>query len=63
MKRPRIRIIGIKEGEEMQLKNTENILNKIIEENFPRLKKRYVNWHKRTLENTKYAETNSVLII
>ena len=38
MKRPNLRIIGIKEGE-VQLKSTENIFNKIIEENFPNLKK------------------------
>ena len=37
MKRPNIRIIGI-EGEKLQLKGTENIFNKIIE-NFPNLKK------------------------
>ncbi|KAL6084523.1 hypothetical protein STEG23_028881 [Scotinomys teguina] len=39
MKRPNIRIIRIEEGEEYQLKGTENIFNKIIEENFPNLKK------------------------
>ncbi|MBV2134258.1 hypothetical protein KRX52_15875 [Pseudomonas sp. MAP12] len=39
MKRPNLRIIGIEEGEEIQLKGTENIFNKIIEENFPNLKK------------------------
>ncbi|KAL6030381.1 hypothetical protein STEG23_024291 [Scotinomys teguina] len=39
MKRPNIRIIGIEEGEEYQLKGTENIFNKIIEENFNYLKK------------------------
>ncbi|KAL6087923.1 hypothetical protein STEG23_014461 [Scotinomys teguina] len=38
MKRPNIRIIGIEEGEEYQLKGMENIFNKIIEENFPNLK-------------------------
>ena len=38
MKRPNLRI-GIKEGEELQLKGTENICNKIIEENFTNLKK------------------------
>ncbi|KAL6052546.1 hypothetical protein STEG23_025296 [Scotinomys teguina] len=40
MKRSNIRIIGIEEGEEYQLKGTENIFNKIIEENFPNLKKK-----------------------
>ncbi|MBV2151090.1 hypothetical protein KRZ98_23105 [Sphingobium sp. AS12] len=39
MKRPNLRIIGIEEGEETQLKGAENIFNKIIEENFPNLKK------------------------
>ena len=38
MKRPNLRIIGVEE-EELQLKGTENIFNKIIEENFPNLKK------------------------
>ncbi|KAL6088545.1 hypothetical protein STEG23_002640 [Scotinomys teguina] len=39
IKRPNLRIIGIEEGEEYHLKGTENIFNKIIEENFPNLKK------------------------
>ncbi|ERE73973.1 Transposase, L1 containing protein [Cricetulus griseus] len=39
MKRPNLRIIGIEEGEEIQLKGAENISNTIIEENFPNLKK------------------------
>ena len=38
MKRSNLRIIGIEEGE-VQLKSTENIFNKVIEENFPNLKK------------------------
>ncbi|KAL6082496.1 hypothetical protein STEG23_002745 [Scotinomys teguina] len=38
MKMPNLKIIGI-EGEEYQLKGTENIFNKIIEDNFPSLKK------------------------
>ena len=37
MKRPNLRIIGTEEGA-VQLKTTENIFNKIIEENFPNLK-------------------------
>ena len=32
------KIIGIEEGE-IQLKGTENIFNKVVEENFPNLKK------------------------
>ena len=39
MKRPNLRIIVIEEGQEPQLQGPENILNKIIEENFPNLKK------------------------
>ena len=39
MKRPNLRIIGIEEGEESQLQGSENILNNIIEENFPNQKK------------------------
>ena len=42
MKRPNLKIIGIEEGEESQLKGTENIFNKIIEENFPNLKEEMV---------------------
>ena len=38
MKRPNLRIIEV-EGEEYQLKGPENIFNKIVEENFPNLKK------------------------
>ena len=39
MKRPNLRIIGVEEGEDLQLKGPENIFNKIIEENFPNLNK------------------------
>ena len=39
MKRPNLRKIGIEEGKETQLNGAENIFNKIIEENFPNLKK------------------------
>jgi hypothetical protein len=39
MKRPNLRIIGIKEGEDFHLQGTENIFNKIMEENFPSPKK------------------------
>ena len=39
MKRSNLIIIGIQEGGEVQLNSTENIFNKIIEENFPNLKK------------------------
>jgi hypothetical protein len=39
MRRPNLRIIGINENENSQLKGTVDIFNKLIEENFPSLKK------------------------
>ncbi len=39
MRRPKLRIIGIDENEDFQLKGPVNTFNKIIEENFPTLKK------------------------
>jgi hypothetical protein len=39
MRRPNLRIIDIDEKEDFQLKGPLNIFNKIIEENFPNLKK------------------------
>jgi hypothetical protein len=39
MRRPNLRIIGIKEREDSQLKGPVNFFNKIIEENFLSLKK------------------------
>ena len=39
MRRPNLRIIGIEESEDSQLKGPVNSFNKIIEENFPNLKK------------------------
>jgi hypothetical protein len=39
MRRTNLRIIGIDENEDCQLKGPVNIFNKIIEENFPNLKK------------------------
>ena len=47
MKRPKLKIIGIEEGEESQLKGPENIFNKIIEENFPNLKEEMVIMYKK----------------
>jgi hypothetical protein len=37
--RPNLRIIGIEESDDSQLKGPVNNLNKIIEENIPNLKK------------------------
>jgi chromosome segregation ATPase len=39
MRRPNLRIRGVDENEDFQLKGPANIFNKIIEENFPNLKK------------------------
>ena len=39
MRRANLQIIGVDENEDFQLKGPENIFNKIIEENFPNLKK------------------------
>jgi hypothetical protein len=39
MRRPNLWIIGVDENEVFQLKGPGNIFNKIIEENFPNLKK------------------------
>jgi hypothetical protein len=39
MKRPNLRIIGIEEKDDFQLKGPVNIFSKIIEENFPNLQK------------------------
>jgi hypothetical protein len=38
MRRPNLWITGVDENEDFQFKGPENILNKIIEENFPYLK-------------------------
>ena len=40
MKRQNLRIVRIEENEDSQLKRPENVFNKIIEENFPNIKKR-----------------------
>ena len=39
MRRTNLRIIGMDDKEDFQLKGPANIFNKIIEENFPKLKK------------------------
>ena len=39
MRRPNLWIIGVDENEDFQFKGRENIFKKIIEENFPYLKK------------------------
>jgi hypothetical protein len=39
MKRPNLRIIGIEEGEVSRIKVPVKIFNKIVQENFPNLKR------------------------
>jgi hypothetical protein len=39
MKRPNLQIMGIEEGEEIQTKGIDNLLNKLIAESFPNLEK------------------------
>jgi hypothetical protein len=39
MRRPNLRIIGVDENEDFQLRGPVNIFNKIIEVNFPNIKK------------------------
>ena len=39
MRRPNLRIIGIDESQNLQCKGPANIFNKIMEENFPTLKR------------------------
>ena len=52
MRRPNLWIIGVDENEDFQLKGPANIFNKIIEENFPNLKKD-AHEHTRSLQNSK----------
>ena len=56
MRRPNLQIIGVDENEDFQLKGPANIFNKIIEENFPNLKKEMniqEHEHTRSLQNSK----------
>ena len=39
MRRPNLQIIGVDENKDFQQKGLVNIFNKILEENFPNLKK------------------------
>jgi hypothetical protein len=54
MRRPNLWIVGVDESEDFQLKGPANIFNKIIEENFPNLKKD-TREHTRSLQNSKYT--------
>ena len=48
MKRPNLHIIGIEKGEESQDNTIDQIFNRIIEENFPKLKKRQTHTNTRS---------------
>jgi hypothetical protein len=39
MRRPNLKIIGVDENEDFQVNGPGNVISKIIEENFPNLKK------------------------
>ena len=61
MRKPNLRIIGIEESEDSQLKGPVNIFNKIVKENFPKLNKEI---HMNTQEayitrNQFYQQRNS----
>ena len=57
-----LRIIGIK-GKETQLKSAENMFNKIIEENFPNLKKDMHMWSLQTLNRLDQKKSPCHIII
>jgi hypothetical protein len=42
MRRPNLPIMGIEEGEEIQIKSIDNLFDKIIAESFPNLEKERV---------------------
>jgi hypothetical protein len=52
MRRPNLKIIGIEETKIFNFKGPVNIFTKIIEENFPNLKKE-MPIHTRSLQNSK----------
>ena len=61
MRRPNLKIIGIEESEDPQLKGPVNVFNKIVKENFPNLKKEMpMNIHEtyRTLNSLDQKRTS-----
>jgi hypothetical protein len=42
MKRPNLKIMGMEEREEIQTKGTDNLFNRIIDENLPNIEKKIV---------------------
>jgi hypothetical protein len=53
IKRSNLRIMGIKEGEEVQGKGICNIINKIITEKFPKPRESYAHSGTGSLQDTK----------
>jgi len=62
MKRPNLRIIGIEENEDSQLKGPEYIFNKIIE-NFPNLKKEMARKVQKPTEHQTHGTRKENLLI
>jgi hypothetical protein len=56
IKRPNLRIMGIEEVEEVQVKSIRNIFNKIITK-FPKFRERYSHTDARGLQNTKQTRS------
>jgi TolA-binding protein len=61
IKRPNLRIMDIKKGEEVQAKGICNIFNKIGTENFPNLNKDLSIWYKKTSDWTKIESLHGIL--
>ena len=61
MRRPNLRIIGIDENEDYQLKRPVNIFNKIIEENF--YKERDTHEYTRSLQNSKQTRPEKKFLL
>jgi hypothetical protein len=51
MRRPNLRVIGIEESKDSQIKWPVNIFNKILEENLLNQKKKDAHKHTRSLQN------------
>lgn len=60
-KRTNLWIIAVEEGEETQVRGTEGIFNKIVEENNHKLSKEIPYQGMNCIENTKYTKMGSKL--
>jgi hypothetical protein len=59
IKRPNMRILGIEEGKEVQVKEIHNIFNKIRTENFPNLRTGNIEGNKREKQIIKVNPSKS----